>query len=324
MTCGEPTYEGACKLLAVGRPSIGIFAAEGGQFIGGHGMNDDAKLRTASGLSALWDGEPIKRIRALDGFMVLPGRRVTLHLMAQPDVAAIWFGDRLLEAQGFLSRALVTEPAPASGDRIWREPAPESDASLKRYYARLLGILERPFPLALQSRNELAPRSVPLSREATAHWVRFHDHVERRIRTGGELEPVRGLANKLPEHAARIAAVLALVDNIEAGEVGSGEMEAGIALAEHYVAEALRLFGASRISGDLREAEQLRQWLLTSWREPVVSLPDIYQRGPNAIRDKTRARRAVNILSDHGSLVAAPAGVVDGTFRREVWRIVKG
>ena len=101
-------------------------------------------------------------------------------------------------------------------------------------------------------------------------------------------------------------------------------MEAGIALPQHYAAEALRLFGASRVSGDLREAEQLRRWLLTSWREPVVSLPDIYQRGPNAIRDKTRARRAVNILSDHGSLVAAPAGVVDGTFRREVWRIVKG
>ena len=90
MTCGEPTYEGLCKLLAVGQPSVGIFAAEGGQFVGGHGMADDAKLRTASGLSALWDGEPIKRVRAQDGFTVLHGRRVAVHLMAQPDVAAIW------------------------------------------------------------------------------------------------------------------------------------------------------------------------------------------------------------------------------------------
>ena len=65
LVCGEPTFEGLCKLLAVGWPSVGIFAAEGGQFIGGHGMADDAKLRTAAGLSALWDGEPIKRVRAL-------------------------------------------------------------------------------------------------------------------------------------------------------------------------------------------------------------------------------------------------------------------
>jgi hypothetical protein len=28
LTCGEPTFEGLCKLLAIGPPSIGIFAAE--------------------------------------------------------------------------------------------------------------------------------------------------------------------------------------------------------------------------------------------------------------------------------------------------------
>jgi hypothetical protein len=53
----EPTYEGLCKLFAVGWPSLGIFASEGGQFIGGHGMSDEAKLRTAAGLSAAWDGD---------------------------------------------------------------------------------------------------------------------------------------------------------------------------------------------------------------------------------------------------------------------------
>ena len=157
ITCGEPTYEGACKLLAVGQPSIGIFAAEGGQFIGGHGMTEDAKLRTASGLSKLWDGELIDRIRSLDGFTVLPGRRVAMHLMAQPAVAEIWFGDRLLVDQGLMSRALVTAPEPASGTRMWREAAPASEPSMKRYGARLLAILERPLPLAPQSRNELAP-----------------------------------------------------------------------------------------------------------------------------------------------------------------------
>jgi Protein of unknown function (DUF3987) len=79
LTCPEPTYEGLCKLFATGWPSLGIFANEGGQFIGGHGMSDDAKLRTAAGLSAAWDGEPIKRVRGGDGVTVLPGRRVGLR-----------------------------------------------------------------------------------------------------------------------------------------------------------------------------------------------------------------------------------------------------
>jgi Protein of unknown function (DUF3987) len=73
-------------------------------------MSDDNKLRTAAGLSELWDGEPIKRVRAGDGTLVLPGRRVAMHLMAQPDVAAIMLSDRMLLSQGFLSRCLVTAP----------------------------------------------------------------------------------------------------------------------------------------------------------------------------------------------------------------------
>jgi hypothetical protein len=53
LTCPEPTFEGLCKLFAIGHPSLGLFATEGGQFIGGHGMKDDAKLRNAAGLSDL-------------------------------------------------------------------------------------------------------------------------------------------------------------------------------------------------------------------------------------------------------------------------------
>jgi hypothetical protein len=324
LVCSEPTFEGLIKLLAVGWPSVGIFAAEGGQFVGGHGMADDAKLRTAAGLSALWGGEPIKRVRASDGCTVLPDRRVAMHLMAQPDVAAIWLGDRLLIEQGLLSRVLLTAPEQASGSRIWREVSLDSDACLKRYGIRLLDILDQPLPLAEGCHNQLAPRTLPLSCEARHMWIGFHDHVERRLGPGGELEPVRGLANKLPEHAARIGAVLALVDNVEAGEVGSGEMEAGIALAQHYAAEGLRLFGASRVSADLREAQQLLVWLHTKWPGPLISLPDIYQVGPTSIRDKSRAERAVTILVNHGWLVKAPPGDVNGKYRRDVWMVVKG
>ena len=45
--CAEPTFEGLCRSLAEGQPSIGIFAAEGGLFIGGYGMAN-ATLRTAA------------------------------------------------------------------------------------------------------------------------------------------------------------------------------------------------------------------------------------------------------------------------------------
>jgi hypothetical protein len=324
LTCPEPTFEGLCRLFAGGWPALGIFAAEGGQFIGGHGMSEDNRLKTAAALSSLWDGEPIRRVRAGDGAAVLPGRRLAAHLMAQPAVADIWFRDRLLADQGLLSRLLVTAPDSAAGTRFHHDERPETDRDLRRYGARLLDILECPLPLAAGKANELLPRPLPLADGARRLWFTFADHVETAIAPGGALEPVAGLANKLPEHAARLAAVLVLIADIEAGEVAAAEMEAGIALAEHYAAEALRLFGTSRINPDLRLAQRLLDWLLTRWREPAISLPDIYQRGLNAIGDKATATKLVETLESHGWLIRIPQGAeVAGVRRRDAWRIVR-
>ena len=69
---------------------------------------------------------------------------------------------------------------------------------------------------------------------------------------------MRGLANKLAEHAARLAAIMALVDDLGAPEIGTNRMRAGIALAEHYATEALRLFGASRVNTDSAAATPSR------------------------------------------------------------------
>jgi hypothetical protein len=43
LTSTEPTWEGLCKQFATHHGSLGIFSSEGGQFIGGHGMNADNK-----------------------------------------------------------------------------------------------------------------------------------------------------------------------------------------------------------------------------------------------------------------------------------------
>jgi Protein of unknown function (DUF3987) len=324
LTCTEPTYEGLCKYLHVGQPSIGVFSSEGGQFIGGHGMSDDNKLRTAAGLSKMWDGDPVDRVRSGDGTLVLPGRRVAVHLMAQPEVAAIMLSDRMLLSQGLLSRCLITAPESTSGTRVWREPTESADLAIKRYGARLLQLLERPLPIAEGKTNELAPRVLPLAADARKLWIAFADAIERQIAPEGALSPVKGIANKLPEHAARLAAVMALVSDADTTEISAEQMAAGITLAQHYVAEALRLFEASRVSDDLRLAQKLMTWLHETWSEEFVSLPDIYQKGPNAIRDSRTAKRIVDILEDHGWLDLEKSGAeVAGQYRRIVWRIVR-
>lgn len=62
-------------------------------------------------------------------------------------------------------------------------------------------------------------------------------------------------------------------------------------------------------------------WIRTGWPKAAISLPDLYQRGPNAIRDSRIARRVVALLEEHGWLVPIDGGaVVNGVYRREASR----
>ena len=328
LTAPEPTYEGLCRLLATGHPSVGVFSAEGGQFVGGHAMSPENKLKTAAALSDLWDKGMIKRLRAGDGALSLPGRRVSLHLMAQPGVVERLLGDPVLADQGLLSRLLVTAPETMAGKRSWRAPKPESEAALTKYRKVLLAMLRRPLPLAVDKGtgqakpNELSPRELPLSAAARELWIAWADHCDAAMAPGGDLEMVRAQANKLPEQAARVAGVLALVDDVNCTEIGRVHLERAIELVKHHAAEAARLARAGRVAPDLRLAQRLLDWLINSWREALVSLPDIYQRSLNAIGDKATAARIVGILVDHGWLTKLEGGAeVAGVRRRDVWAI---
>lgn len=321
LTSTEPTFEGLCQHYTIGHPSLGIFATEGGQFIGGHSMNADAKLRTATGLSNLWDGEAIRRVRKGDGVQELRDKRLAIHLQVQPDVASVMLSDRMLLSQGLLSRFLVTAPDSLAGTRMWKEPNAKSDVALIAYNAHIKAIMQRGLPETF--------RTISLSGSARALWIEFANSVERDLQQGGAFEPIAGLANKLPEHAARMAGVLALTNDIEASDVSGNQLADGIELAKYYAAEALRLFGASQIDSNLLLAQRLYAWLDSVWVKKeasgLVSLPDIYQLAPTtAIRDQKSARAIVQVLEHHGYLLPHGPAEVDGNKRRETWRVYQG
>jgi uncharacterized protein DUF3987 len=157
---------------------------------------------------------------------------VSLHLMVQPGVATLMLGDADLTEQGLLSRCLVIAPESHSGQRFYRDPAPETKNKLMAYERWLGDILQRPLPLAANSRNVLAPRVLQPSTEAAKVWRTFVDNVEMQLGPGGAVEPINGFANKLPEHAARLAAVLTLVEEPAALEITPDLMARGIVLAK--------------------------------------------------------------------------------------------
>ena len=122
-TAPEPTVEALAKHWTSLPGSLGLFSAEGGLMTGGFGFGPEHRLKTAANLSTLWDGAGLRRFRAGDGVTDLPGRRLALHLMIQPDAAAAFLADPILRDQGILSRLLLASPASLAGERKWREPS---------------------------------------------------------------------------------------------------------------------------------------------------------------------------------------------------------
>lgn len=321
-TVTEPTFEGLTKLFAIGQPSLGLFSDEGGQFLGGHAMNSENRQKTLAAFNDLWQGNPIRRTRAGDGHATLYGRRLAVHLMAQPTVARAFMADPLAADTGFLPRFLICEPPSAIGTRL-HETARNDWRAVSSFRDRLSAILECGLPMDLESR-ELQPRCLALSIEAQEMLVRFSDSVERAQCPGGDLANITGTASKAAEQAARIAGVMTLWRDLDAPEVQPLDMANAIELARFYLLEAARLADAAQISAEIDQAEKLRRWLLESFAESEVLVRDVVRLGPNSLRESPKARAALAILEKHGWLVRLEAGtVVRGSARSEGWRIVK-
>ncbi len=324
LTSAEPTIEGLLKNWISGQPSQGIFSAEGGVFIGGHGMSDENKLRSISTYSLLWDGAPVTRVRAGDGISSINGRRLSVHLMAQNGVAGKLLSDPVLVDQGFLARCLISAPPSTQGTRFNHDNNPQSDRDLILFNSQMRYLLDRPFSLVEGSRNELEPRIIQCSPAASKLWFEYLNYIERQLSPDGDLSSISGLGNKLPEHAARIAAVMTIFDDPEAPEIDVNEMEGGIKLAGHYGKEALRLNKWAGVSEDIRKAEKLRQWIDVQGLSEIY--PQIvYQRGPNEIRQQSTAKSCLATLEAHGWLrKIGGGGEIGGKHRRDAWEVVKG
>jgi len=331
-TASEPTLEGLFRAFQQGSPSLGLFSDEAGQFIGGHAMSQDNRMKTLGGINSLWDGSEIKRTRAGDGVYTLRGRRLALHLMMQPVVAGDFLSDPLAGGLGFLPRCLICEPPSTIGTRFSGGQRADDGGALWRFSSRLKTILNQDMPVEKYSKQILNPRTLPLSDKAKKLLVHFSDQIEGAQAPGGDFEGVSGFASKVAEQAARIAGTLALWADLGAPEVTHEMMADAITLAQYYLDEAKRLSEAAEISVDTAQAEMLRLWLLNNWpaiaanieRDAGTITPrDVVQHGPGSLRVTKTAKKHLQTLEAHDCVAKLPDGAeVDGKPRKLAYRIV--
>lgn len=313
LTLGESTAEGLARHMPVLPGALGIFSAEGGQFLSGHGFLPDAKLRTAASFASLWDGQGLRRLRAGDGLIDLHGRRLACHLMIQPEAAAGVLGDPVLRDQGLLSRLLLAAPESLAGGRMWQEPRAGTEAALRRYIARMLALFEMPALASNTTGNELTPRAIELSPDARKAWIGFHDAVEAAMRPDGRLAMLRDVAGKAAEQAARIAGVLTMIEDANAASIGADAMIRACELADWHICEAARLANEANIPAAIRDAQILLAWL-DGRGLGTVTAATLQKAGPGPLRRKARLDPAIEALEQHGWL--KPVDV-----SRRAWRV---
>ncbi|MCY1408511.1 hypothetical protein D9M71_238320 [compost metagenome] len=298
----EPTLEGLQKSLLRGFPSQGLFSDEGGQFFGGYASRPENMLKSVAGLSKLWDGSPITRIRAAEGESASrSGCRLSAHLMIQPIVAQNVLGNPVLQGQGFLARFLIAWPQSLAGSRFYRDDDSMRDVRLGRYWQRMAHLLALEPPQNEQ--GELAPPALPMGPQSLAAWVAHHDAIETELGKWGELCEIKPAAAKGGENLLRIAGVLAVVENAEAITLPIIE-RAGM-LVRWYLDEALRLTNPTKAGPHLFKAQNLLDWLLNKGWYTFESRT-LQREGPSIARKSAKQRdQLLAVLVEHRQLLTS-------------------
>lgn len=314
----EPTFEGIVKFLRLGLGYGGLFSAEGGQFVFGHAMNKDNRMKTSTALSTLWEAETITRVRAGEDITALQNRRLSLNLMFQPGVADNILGDGNLRDQGFLSRTLAAWPQSTMGSRKFAEASREHHDALAAYDSMMTALMGLQPVLVADTKNELQPRLLQLHPEARDLLIAFYDWGEPLISEDGPLYPIKGLAAKAAEHAARIAGIFTFVEAPGADEVTPANMERAITVTRWYLNEGLRIAQALQVPPAVVDAEKIRVWLNSdSCLDDIIKLQRIQQYGPLRKR-KGELEPAIKLLEKHRHLLPV---MENGKALRSVWRV---
>lgn len=322
--CSDPTAEGIFRQLSEGQPSIGLFSDEGGLFTSGHAMKEETKTATLARISKLWDGAEFDRVRSGDGISVLRGRRMALHLMMQSVVANQLFADPIANGQGFLARCLVTYPETTAGTRMFVDRDPKESAAYKRYYARMLSIFEQKPETHPNDPQRLQPHALDFSHSAKALLIEFHNSTEIELHSTGCYATIKGLGNKITEHASRMAGVIHVIEHgTDSRIINEVTTRKAIQLAQWYLNEWARISTVAMVPEHIKLGKTLYAWAISdrNTNKPYLHPSQIAKYAPNSVRRNAQYEAAINALIDHGLMREVGSMILDGKERKKVYEV---
>ena len=303
----DATPEALAYGLAKHWPSGAVVSAEAGIVFGSHGMGKDSVMRNLAMLNQLWDGTSLTIDRRSTESFTVRGARLTVALQVQEPTLREFFArsGTLARGTGFLARFLVAWPESTQGQRPFTDP-PANWPHLAAFQRRIAAILDQPAPI--DEDGALTPPMLPLTPEAKAAWVQYHNAIEGELSSGGELYDVRDVASKSADNAARLAALFQIFEG-SGGAIGADAFEGASRITAWHLHEARRFFGELALPAELADAARLDSWLIEYCqreRTHLVPTREAQRLGP--IRDKEKLTAALRELEELDRVKVAQEG----------------
>lgn len=237
--------------------------------------------------------------------------------MIQPVIASKVLSDSLLQGQGVLARFLICHEPSIAGSRLLSdrdlEKGANSDPTIANYWQTLTNLLNRPLRIN-ESTGELQLTTFALSGKALDAWCALHDGIEEQLRSDGRFIDIKAFASKAAENAARIAAILAFVEDYDQPTVEHVE-RVGVLISYYLESTTMRTTEAQYDVNELL-ANDLLKWVVDKGGKLSAGQ---FKTLPPVLRKATTARTLLKILVDTGHM--HPTEINKKTGKPAVWEV---
>lgn len=193
------SFEGLRRALEGKGRAVGVVSFDGGGILNGMLTTDSTQLNN------LWDGKDLA-VQHASNTSRISDPRVSMFLAVQEsELAAFLKKDRGHRAltNGFLARFLFGESS-----KVVVQLSKEGKPGVEEFKKKLKGILEMP-PTATRI-------NIEMSGDAAEYWETYFNNLRKAEAEVGWVEEIGAFIKKLPEQAARIAALFQYFENFHA------------------------------------------------------------------------------------------------------------
>jgi hypothetical protein len=195
---------------------VGLFSSEGGEFFNSHSfqggrMDISRAVEMSASLTSMWDGTEIAKTTGMEKIKLFD-RRVNMLFLLQTETVESLLNNTIFSEQGFVHRILITQ-TPKYENKRWDDSA-EAEAeeqmfrdSLKGFYDRTYKLISKSLCVKTERPFELEPKVIVQTPESRRVYTKFYNaNLERGSQ---DLKNFAGFAERLHEHAIRIAGTIA-------------------------------------------------------------------------------------------------------------------